>query len=432
MFLAGTAHAAHRRRGRGRHPAPGRLPLRGDRVAPRARLRAARRGDRPALQPARRGSKSFNINGGRAIIVRDLSARSRSSEHEHRHARRRRSRLRGIAAISRAWLVAARPPRRFQASRAAAAVAAASRLGALARHRCSSASRWCSSTRRARHVRPRAAALAGRDLQRDHRLRQVGLVPRSARRPDRAGGRAARRSPGARQPGAREPRGAAAAFCSSRSRVPGLVVTIVKRLIGRARPLATCRTVRLYAVVLAARIREPAVRALDHGVRGRGRHRRAVAAGAHPDCWSTPCSSRSSRVVVTAHFVSDVVAGAFVGAFGAILVRNWFAARGLAFVAEARRRRACPPGPSWRRIKAVARGADRPIRTPPQRNRGCRCPKPCTSRASSGRFGRRARAQRGRQCRVRSPTRSRPRWRALELRADLCQRRLDRRHRSRR
>ena len=39
-----------------------------------------------------------------------------------------------------------------------------------------------------------------------------------------------------------------------------------------------------------------------------------------------------SRVVITAHFVSDVVAAAFVGSFGAILVRNWYASRGLAFV----------------------------------------------------------------------------------------------------
>ena len=63
-----------------------------------------------------------------------------------------------------------------------------------------------------------------------------------------------------------------------------------------------------------------------------------------------------SRVVITAHFVSDVVAAAFVGAFGAIVVRNWFAARGLAFVPESDGAVHVRPGPSWRRIKAVARG----------------------------------------------------------------------------
>jgi len=63
----------------------------------------------------------------------------------------------------------------------------------------------------------------------------------------------------------------------------------------------------------------------------------------------------TSRVVITAHFVSDVIAAAFVGAFGAILVRNWFAARGLVFVPEADGAVHVRPGPSWRRIKAVAR-----------------------------------------------------------------------------
>ena len=51
-------------------------------------------------------------------------------------------------------------------------------------------------------------------------------------------------------------------------------------------------------------------------------------------CWSYAVIIAVSRVVITAHFVSDVVAAAFVGAFGAILVRNWFAARGLVFVPD--------------------------------------------------------------------------------------------------
>ena len=62
-----------------------------------------------------------------------------------------------------------------------------------------------------------------------------------------------------------------------------------------------------------------------------------------------------SRVVITAHFVSDVVAAAFVGSFGAILVRNWYASRGLAFVPGADGTVHAKPGPSWRRIKSVAR-----------------------------------------------------------------------------
>jgi undecaprenyl-diphosphatase len=62
-----------------------------------------------------------------------------------------------------------------------------------------------------------------------------------------------------------------------------------------------------------------------------------------------------SRVVITAHYVSDVIAAAFVGAFGAILVRNWFAARRLGFVAKPGGAVHALPGPSWRHLKAVAR-----------------------------------------------------------------------------
>ena len=63
-----------------------------------------------------------------------------------------------------------------------------------------------------------------------------------------------------------------------------------------------------------------------------------------------------SRVVVTAHHPSDVIAGAIVGrhrrAAGAQLVR-----RAPARLRGRRRRQRCArlPGPSWRRIKAVAR-----------------------------------------------------------------------------
>ena len=48
-----------------------------------------------------------------------------------------------------------------------------------------------------------------------------------------------------------------------------------------------------------------------------------------------------SRVVVTAHHPSDVIAGAIVGASGALLVRNWFAARRLGFAVGSDGSRAC-------------------------------------------------------------------------------------------
>jgi membrane-associated phospholipid phosphatase len=63
-----------------------------------------------------------------------------------------------------------------------------------------------------------------------------------------------------------------------------------------------------------------------------------------------------SRVVITAHHPSDVVAGALVGVLGVIMVRQWFAARRLVFVVGPDLAVYPMPGPSWRRLKAVARG----------------------------------------------------------------------------
>jgi membrane-associated phospholipid phosphatase len=59
-----------------------------------------------------------------------------------------------------------------------------------------------------------------------------------------------------------------------------------------------------------------------------------------------------SRVVVLAHHPSDVIAGALVGVVGALLVRRWFAARRRVFCAHDLQ---AYPGPSLKRIKAVAR-----------------------------------------------------------------------------
>jgi undecaprenyl-diphosphatase len=61
-----------------------------------------------------------------------------------------------------------------------------------------------------------------------------------------------------------------------------------------------------------------------------------------------------SRVVVEAHYPSDVLAGAVFGAFGAVIVRNWFAARRLGFVPQPDGTIRPLPGPSWRRVKTVA------------------------------------------------------------------------------
>jgi undecaprenyl-diphosphatase len=62
-----------------------------------------------------------------------------------------------------------------------------------------------------------------------------------------------------------------------------------------------------------------------------------------------------SRIVVQAHFFTDTLLGAVVGIGGVILIRRWFAAQRLGFSITADGGIHQFPGPSVRRIKAVAR-----------------------------------------------------------------------------
>jgi undecaprenyl-diphosphatase len=134
--------------------------------------------------------------------------------------------------------------------------------------------------------------------------------------------------------------------------MPGLFVTIVKRLIGRVRP----SDVGPFAYVPWSWRNEYASLPSGHSTTA---FAAAVAIAAIWPKARIPMLIYAaiialSRVVITAHFVSDVVAAAFVGGFGAILVRNWYASRGLAFVPEFDGSVRAKPGPSWRRIKSVA------------------------------------------------------------------------------
>jgi membrane-associated phospholipid phosphatase len=63
----------------------------------------------------------------------------------------------------------------------------------------------------------------------------------------------------------------------------------------------------------------------------------------------------ASRVVVQAHYPSDVLVGALVGAIGAMMVRRYFALRRLGFSVSPEGAVQALPGPSLRRIKSVAR-----------------------------------------------------------------------------
>lgn len=138
--------------------------------------------------------------------------------------------------------------------------------------------------------------------------------------------------------------------------VPGLFVTIIKRMIGRARPFTTGHpdpfvfhpfiwrneyaslpsghTTTAFAILVAFSTIWP-----------RGR----------PYFLIYALLIAASRVVVTAHYPTDVAAGALVGTVGALLVRRWFALRGLGFSLGPDGVLHQYPGPSAKRIKAVAR-----------------------------------------------------------------------------
>ena len=133
--------------------------------------------------------------------------------------------------------------------------------------------------------------------------------------------------------------------------VPGLFVTVVKRLIGRARPY-----VGNFDDPFAYR---PFIWRPEYASMPSGHATTAVAAAIAIGAiwprtrwlmWLYALVIMFSRVVVVAHHPSDVIAGALVGAAGAFVVRRWFAARRLVFCPRDLRAYA---GPSWRRIRAA-------------------------------------------------------------------------------
>ena len=133
--------------------------------------------------------------------------------------------------------------------------------------------------------------------------------------------------------------------------VPGLFVTIVKRLIGRALPYVGSPD--------DAFIYRPFVWAPEYASMPSGHATTAASAaiaigalwpGSRPVMWLYALVIMFSRVVVLAHHPSDVIAGAVVGAVGALWLRRAFAARGLLFSAIDLR---AYPGPSLQRVKAA-------------------------------------------------------------------------------
>ncbi len=137
--------------------------------------------------------------------------------------------------------------------------------------------------------------------------------------------------------------------------VPGLFVALIKRLIGRARPFVDGHD--SWAYTLFAWRPDYASMPSGHSTTA---FAAAVAIGAiWPQArvvmWIYAVLIAFSRVIVAAHHPSDVIAGAIVGTLGALLVRQWFAARRLGFLVRSDGAVHRLPGPSWRRIKSVAR-----------------------------------------------------------------------------
>ena len=135
----------------------------------------------------------------------------------------------------------------------------------------------------------------------------------------------------------------------------GLADTVIKRIIGRARPwsfdpdpfafhplswqnayasLPSGHATNVFATLVAVGLVFPRLR---------------------PLLWVYALVIAASRVIVSAHFPSDVLAGAVFGAFGAIVIRDWFARRRLGFYVGSDGRVHPMPGPSFGRIKRVAR-----------------------------------------------------------------------------
>ena len=137
---------------------------------------------------------------------------------------------------------------------------------------------------------------------------------------------------------------------------PGLFATTVKRLIGRARPFVTG--------IADPFVFDPTRWTAAYAGMPSGHATTAFSVLAAFAClwprWRTilliyALLIAASRIVVRAHYPTDVAMGAFVGIVGVLLVRRWFALQNLGFSILPDGQIHQFPGPSRRRIKAVAR-----------------------------------------------------------------------------
>jgi undecaprenyl-diphosphatase len=140
----------------------------------------------------------------------------------------------------------------------------------------------------------------------------------------------------------------------------GLIITIVKRLIGRARPWAFDAMGTLYF--------NPTAWSAQFASFPSGHSQTAFAIAVALLCLFPRWRSwllgvavivAASRVIVDAHYFTDIVVGSMWGAWFTWMTREWFARRGLVFSPSASR--APFPMPQSRVRAAVKRLIDRPF-----------------------------------------------------------------------
>jgi membrane-associated phospholipid phosphatase len=135
---------------------------------------------------------------------------------------------------------------------------------------------------------------------------------------------------------------------------PGALTLVIKQLIGRTRPYAADGDIYVLAplTLQAANASFPS-----------GHSTTAFAAAlaisalwpsAQWIAWSYALVIGISRIIVTAHFPSDVLASAVIGILGALLVRDYFAARRLGFAVLPDGSIRALPGPSAHHLRNAA------------------------------------------------------------------------------